>query len=344
MGKKLAVILTGLGVFVLGVALLARFYAYDRLAVVPLDQDTVSVSEGPGATIFDIASQQEITVDLVSTRNVVGDVEASEKASDELGRDIAVWETLVYTDEPGAEVSADSPPRSGSHDLVAFDRHTGETVKCCDTYTVTAADDRGVEEKDTIGFEGLYFKFPFQTEKKTYRFWDGSLREAPEIEYKETETIEGLEVYRFEQVIPPTTVGNLTAPASFFDIDEEGDVTLDRVYSNTRTLWIEPETGVIIRGQEDQLSVAEYEGEQVATLTDVTIGYNPETISDNVDTYSALSTQLKLIRIWVPIVGGILGLLLLAAGLVMLRSRRSEAHASGSHSSADDATLTKSNR
>ena len=53
-------------------------------------------------------------------------------------------------------------------------------------------------------------------------------------------------------------------PASFFDIDEEGDVTLDRVYSNTRTLWIEPETGVIIRGQEDQLSVAEYEGEQVA--------------------------------------------------------------------------------
>ena len=263
----------------------------------------------------------------MSTRNVVGDVEASEKASDELGRDIAVWETLVYTDEPGAEVSSDSPPKSGTHDLVAFDRHTGETVKCCDTYTSTSADDRGVEEKDTIGFEGLYFKFPFQTEKKTYNFWDGSLREAPEIEFKEAETIEGLEVYRFEQVIPATTVGNITAPASFFGIDEEGDVTLDRVYSNTRTLWIEPETGVIIRGQEDQLSVAEYEGEQVATLTDVTIGYNPETISDNVDTYSALSTQLKLIRIWVPIIGGILGLLLLAAGLVMLRSsRRSEAH------------------
>ena len=81
MGKKLAVILTGLGVFVLGVALLARFYAYDRLAVVPLDQDTVSISEGPGATIFDIASQQEVTVDLVSTRNVVGDVEACRGAA-----------------------------------------------------------------------------------------------------------------------------------------------------------------------------------------------------------------------------------------------------------------------
>ncbi|CAB4963185.1 unannotated protein [freshwater metagenome] len=324
MSRKLGFVLMGVGVFFLALALLARFYAYDRLAVVPLDQDTVSVSEGPGATIFDIASQQEITVDLVSTRNVVGDVEASEEASDELGRDIAVWETLVYTDEPGADVSAEDPPRSGSHDRVAFDRHTGETVKCCDTFTATTADDRGVEVKDTIGFEGLYFKFPFRTEQKTYQFWDGSLGEAPDIEYKETEAIEGLEVYRFEQQIPPTTVGNITAPASFFGIDEEGDVTLDRVYSNTRTLWIEPETGVIIRGQEDQLSVAEYEGEQVATLTDVTIGYNPETVSDNVETYSALATQLQVIRIWVPVVGGILGLLLLIAGILMLRRRRSE--------------------
>lgn len=324
MSRKLGFILTGVGVFFLAVSLLARFYAYDRLAVVPLDQDTVSVSEGPGATIFDIASQQEITVDLVSTRNVVGDVKASEEASDELGRDIAVWETLVYTDEPGAEVSADDPPRSGTHDRVAFDRHTGETVKCCDTFTSTTTDDRGVEVKDTIGFEGLYFKFPFQTEKKTYQFWDGSLGEAPDIEFKDTETIEGLDVYRFEQTIPPTTVGNITAPASFFGIDEEGDVTLDRVYSNTRTLWIEPETGVIIRGQEDQLSTAEYQGDEVATLTDVTIGYNPDTVSENVDTYSALATQLKAIRIWVPIGGAIIGLLLVAAGVVLLRRRGTE--------------------
>lgn len=325
MGKKLGVVLTGLGVFVLGVAVLARFYAYDRLAVVPLDQDTVSVSEGPGATIFDIASQQEITVDLVSTRNVVGDVEASEEASDELGRDIAVWETLVYTDEPGAVVDADNPPRSGTHDRVAFDRHTGEAVACCDTFTSTSSDDRGEEIRDTIEFQGLYFKFPFQTEQKTYQFWDGSLGEAVDIEFDGTETIEGLETYRFEQTIPPSDVGDITAPASFFGIDEDGDVTIDRVYSNTRTLWIEPETGVIIRGQEDQLTVAEYEGEQVATLTDVTIGYNPETVKDNADTYSALATQLKAVRIWAPIGGTILGLLLLAAGLfLLLRNRRHE--------------------
>ena len=322
MGKKLGVILAGLGVFFLAVSFLARFYVYDRLAVVPLDQETVSVSEGPGATIFDIATQREITVDLVSTRNVVGDVEASEEASDQLGQDIAVWETLVYTDEPGAEIDTANPPRSGSHDRVAFDRHTGEAVVCCDTFTATTADDRGVEDTEATAFQGLYFKFPFQTEKKTYQFWDGSLGEATDIEFQGTETIEGLEVYRFEQQIPATTVAVINAPASIFGIDEEGDVSLDRVYSNTRTLWIEPETGVIIRGQEDQLAVAEYEGEQVATLTDVVIGYNPDTVSDNVETYSSLSSQLKAIRVWVPLVGGVLGLILLVAGLLLIRPRR----------------------
>ena len=54
------------------------------------------------------------------------------------------------------------------------------------------------------------------------------------------------------------------------------------------------------------------------------IGYNPDTISDNVDTYAALSTQLKAIRVWVPLVGGILGLLLLIVGAIMLRRRPQE--------------------
>ncbi len=250
------------------------------------------------------------------------------QASDELGRDIAVWETLVYTDEPGAEVSDETARRGPAR--TTSSRSTATPVRRSSAATPTPArppTTAGSRRRTRSASRASTSSSRSRRRRRPTSFWDGSLREAPEIEFKEAETIEGLEVYRFEQVIPPTTVGNITAPASFFGIDEEGDVTLDRVYSNTRTLWIEPETGVIIRGQEDQLSVAEYEGEQVATLTDVTIGYNPETISDNVDTYSSLATQLKLIRIWVPLVGGILGLLLLAAGLVMLRSsRRSEAH------------------
>lgn len=327
--KKLGYVLVGLGVFVLAMALLSRFYMYDRLAVVPLDQETVSVSEGPDATIFDIASQEEVTLDLVSTRNVVGDVEASEQGSEELGQDIAVWDTLVYTDEPGAIINDENPPRSGTHDRVAFDRHTGEAVDCCGSFTSSTADlESGQEIRDEeTPITGQYFKLPFQSEKETYQFWDGSLKDSTDLAYEATESIEGLTVYRYKQVIEPTDVGDIEAPASFFGIDEEGEVTLDRIYSNTRTLWIEPETGVIIRGQEDQFVTAEYQGEEVATLTDVTIGYNEDTVSENVDTYSSLSSQLKIIRVWLPILGSIAGVLLILVGVLLILRRRRDSHA-----------------
>jgi hypothetical protein len=319
-GKKFGVVLVGLGVFVLALALLSRFYVYERLAVVPLDQDTVTVSEGTGATIFDIAEASEITVDLVSTRNTVGDVAASEEASEELDDDIAVWETLVFTREPGVNVGDENPPRSGTHDRVAFDRHTGEAVDCCGAYLSSTADvETGEEQRDTdTPISGQYFKLPFNAQKTTYQFWDGTLKEPTEMEYAATEDVEGLTVYRYEQVIEPTDVGDIDAPGALFGLDVEGDVQLDRIYSNTRTLWVEPETGVIIVGQEAQYVVAEYQGDQAATLTDAVLRYNDATVDDNIDTYSPLATQLKIVRVWLPLLGGIAGALMILIGLVLM--------------------------
>jgi hypothetical protein len=324
-GRKTGIGLIGLGVFLIALAALFRFYAYERLAVVPLDQETTSISEGPGATVFSIAQGEEVELDLISTRNVVGDVAASEDASESEDRDLAVWETFVFTGEEGEEFSEDNPPLSATHDRVAFDRHTGEAVNCCGQYTSSSTDpDTGEEIRDeSTPITGQFFKLPFGSEKKTYQFWDGSVKDSTDLEYQATEEIEGLTVYRYQQVIEPTDVGDLPEGAgSLFGVDDP-DAVIDRVYSNTRTLWIEPETGVIIRGQEAQLVTADYQGETVATVTDVTIGYSDETISDNVDTYSSLATSLKAVRTWVPIAGLVLGLLSLAGGfLLLLRGRR----------------------
>jgi Porin PorA len=325
MGKKTGVVLVGLGVFFLALAALSRYYVYDRLAVVPLDYVRTSVSEGTGATVFDIANQEEVSTDLVSRRKVVGEVEAAETAADERGRDIAIWETVVITNPPGRAVDGESPPLAGSHDRVAFDRHTGEVLDCCGNYLSSTANlETGSEVRDTATpIEGQYFKLPFDAQKETYQFWDGTLKEAADLEYRATEEIQGLTVYKYEQAVPPTTVGTITAPASYFGIDADGDVEIDRVYSNTRTLWVEPETGVIIRGQEAQNTVAEYQGEQVATLTDVVIGYNGETIQANIDDYEPLASQLKLVRVWVPLIGLAAGLVLLIAGLALVARPRS---------------------
>jgi hypothetical protein len=324
-GRKTGIALIGLGAFLVVVGVLSPLHAYDRLAVVPLDQDTRTVSEGAGATVFDLAQQQEITVDLRSTRRVLGDVEASKQASEDEDQDLTVWETFVLTDEPGVEFTETRPPRSVTHDRVVFDRRTGEAVDCCGQFTASTIDqETGDEVRDEeTPITGQYFKLPFGTEKRTYQFWDGALKDAADLEYQDTEEIQGLTVYRFEQVIEPTDVGDIPAPASLFGIDAEGDVTLDRIYANTRTLWVEPETGVIIKGQEDQHVVAEYQGDEVATLTDVVIAYNDDTVTSNVDKYAGQATALKAVRVWIPLVGIVLGLLLVAAGVfLVMRDRR----------------------
>jgi hypothetical protein len=318
-GRKTGLVLIGLGVFFLVLAGLARYYVYDRLAVVPQDYVRTSVSEGTGATVFDIATQKETTTDLVSKRKVVGDVSAGKSASDNLNRSVAVWETSVITSPPGVVVDKQSPPLAGSHDRVAFDRHTGVAIDCCGNYLSSTANlDTGTEVRDTTTpIKGQYFKLPFDAQKTTYQFWDGTLKKATDLRYRGTEDIKGMTVYRYEQVIPPTTVGTITAPASFFGIKAPGDIKLDRVYANTRTLWVEPETGVIIRGQEAQNVVAEYQGKQVATLTKAVVGYNGRTIQANLDDYGPQASQLKLIRVWVPLIGGALGALLLVLGLAL---------------------------
>ena len=326
--RKVGLVLFGLGAFLVVLALLSRFYVYERLAVVPVDQESISYSYGDDATIFSIVDQEEITTDLKSTVKVAGDVDASEEASEALGEDVAVWEKTVTTNPPDAEITDEQPPLSFSHDYIAFERHTGEVLDWEGSFLSSSVDpDTGEEirDYDTV-VDGYYFKFPFGVEKKNYMWWDGSLGESVEIEYQGTEVLDGLTTYVFSQVIEPTDVGDIEAPASIFGVDEEGDIVLDRMYSNERTLWIEPETGAIVHSQEDQFVTADYEGESVATLTEVTSAFDDETISANVDSYSSQASQLKIVRVWLPLGAGILGLVLLVIGLALAaRSRARDA-------------------
>jgi hypothetical protein len=346
--KKIGVICVALGVFMLVLGGMSRWYAYDRLAVAPLDQNTTaqtapdddapddaarkrSQSYGPDAIYLKVteAGASIETADLQSVRTVVGDVEASKAASEELDREIAIWETYSYTNPLNDPDYSEERPLSGRIDRVAFDRHTGEAVDCCDTTTQTGMDENGDPRPPVeVVFEGQYFKLPFNTQKQDYLFWDGTLQDATPLVYEEEEEVEGLTTYRFKQTIEPTDVDELTTaegeeftqvPGSLVGRPRAASVRTDRMYSNTRTLWIEPETGVIVKAEEDQLTTLDIDGEPAATITDVVISYDDQTVAANADTYSSLATQLRLIRWIVPVVGLVLGLLLVGLGVLLMR-------------------------
>ena len=69
-------------------------------------------------------------------------------------------------------------------------------------------------------FEGQIYKFPFDTEKKSYDVWDGPTRRGLEATYEGEESIEGTSVYKFVQVIEPTVIDTRDVPGSVFGSDE----------------------------------------------------------------------------------------------------------------------------
>jgi len=326
-GKKLGAVLVSLGMLLLTLGLLSKFYAYQRLAVAPANQNSVTLAFAKDATFFRLADQTEQTGDLLTTVNTVGDVNSSKQISEKLGKPVVVWEQMSYSDTPEFNKSSGDAPMSATHSRIAFDANTAEAIQCCGTFVTDGADlDTGTEKRNAdVKFEGLLVKFPFNTQKKTYRLWDTTLQKAMPASYKGTEKIHGVTTYKFQSDIPETKAGTITAPASTFSIPVSGDVTLDRMYGNKTTYWIEPETGAYVKLETNPLTTLNYQGERVVTATDASAVYPDKDIKANADEYGSKATLLKLVRVWLPLVGISLGLILLIGGVVLtLGARKKE--------------------
>jgi hypothetical protein len=343
-----------LGIFFVGIAALAKFYAYPALAVAPADQVAHTVSTGPDATIFSVKELHEKEhVTLEARRTVRGDVAAAKEISKALKRDVVVFDTVVVTDDsvdyklPEDDSKSDEMPLSFVQERVVLDAHTGEAVRWAGkdasdnsgeyiTTTLNKEDRLPPKDGDPYfdGHHGLVLKFPFGTEKKTYQFWDTSTRKAFPIKFVGEEKLYGLQTYKFEQDVPKQKIPQakpLQVPPSVIKETGTAAVTVDRMYQNKRTLWIEPVTGAIIKGQEEQFASLAYNGEDRVTATEVLIKYDDATVRKNVEgekgseegNYKSSAAQLQLIGFWVPLLSLIVGLLLLALVVFLsVRPRR----------------------
>jgi hypothetical protein len=305
--RKLGVLLIGLGTFFIIMAPMLRFYAYPQLAKAPQAQNTTSTLVGPDATVFDIGTLKEITTDLTTTAKTLGDVPAAKK----YGNNTVVWVTSSSTK------SSDGVMRSREVERVAFEATKATAVNCCGEFISSVAG-----ERESLRHRGLLVKFPFNTQKKSYDWWDGTLLKPVSIKYKGTSTVEGLKVYKFQQTIPKTKVGSQDVPLSLLGLSGSETVSADSMYSNVRTLWVEPNTGVVIKRQEAQDNTLDYNGEPRITTTKVTTGFDEKTVKQNADDYSTLGTELHLLRNVLPWVSLALGIISLLLGLLMSRQRQ----------------------
>lgn len=323
MRRVLGILSLLVGAFALLVGILAKPVIYQAVTKVELDQDSVSVSRGENMSALQVSSEG-ITrlegVTLLSTRTVAGIPGLAE------GND-AFWQTTV---ESAVE---DGPVLTYSDEGVSFDRTTALATNCCGDYIavgdVSAPDDEATRE--AIQHDGLFFKFPFGTEQEDYPYWDGALGRAVPAVYSGEEKVEGVSTYKFVMELGPEEVSeNEGLPGTLFGTDEPVDA--GRIYQNTRTLWVEPNTGVIIKGLEEQNVHFAPRDSSLPTvpITVGTIGYTDETVAANADEYGSKGALLGFINGPLTWVGILVGLLLLALGAFLTlggtRPRRAPAH------------------
>jgi len=309
MRRVVGLVLLALGVFGIVLGLLLRFYAYERLALVPLNRSSESISKGENMTVFYPSKlRQDRGVDVTATRLVQGDPKAAEAKPDGM---VMVWDVgLVIEDTDGIVISS-------SLDHLCLNRQTNQAVQPCAGEGISE-DDGKIGPADSVTHRGLAYKFPFGTEKRDYEWFDNLAKKAFPIRYDSTETIDGVETYKFVQKVPLTKLDDREVPGSVVGKPDVPSMTVGRYYENTRTVWIEPYSGVVVKGQEElQQTLRGSDGRDLLTVFGGTLAFTQDTVTKAADDAKEARSQLRLMRVIGPVVLVSVGALLALVGLAL---------------------------
>jgi hypothetical protein len=325
--------LFGLGVLLLVIAAGMRLYVapavtklpYDLTACKNLDNQAgqprdaegclkPSVAEAKNATFLQ-AKETGLAIrrgDLRSITEVIPRADlTAEKLTDDLKGKAVVWD--VYGTVRWIDTT--EPPISQYSTELALDRVSGAAADWKDQWLQDAGPTGAME----VAYRGQIYKFPFHTEKKDYEYFDRDLRQALPIRYQGTEDVGGVEAYRFQQVIPNEEL-NLGADrvSGLLGVFSPGASSGKVVYSNTRTVWVEPVSGSYVKVREQQRKELVPDQGTPTLLLDGDFVYTDETIANSVKAAKSNRFQINLVGLYLPIVAGILGLIALIAGLVLV--------------------------
>ncbi|ORX00128.1 hypothetical protein AWC30_15800 [Mycolicibacillus trivialis] len=322
----------GLGAALLIAALLLPTYTVSQITKIPLDIDTTLVSEGRGTALdpaslagehfvidedVPLVSQKQISVESPANADVVT---------------LQVGSTVRRTDK-----QKDSGLLLAMVDTVTVNRETAEAVSDDNHPGGTVQQPRSIEDDNPpkplpLAHEGLAYRFPFHTEKKSYPYFDPIAQEAFDANYEGEDDVNGLTAFRFTQNVGYNSEGKLVKPIkypSLYSDNEDGEVTttaaqwgvegepdeeitMTRYYAAQRTLWVDPVSGTIVKAKERaQHYYARDPLKPEATLADYTVTSTEQTIEEQV---GIARDQ----RDWLALWSRILPITLAASGLIAL--------------------------
>ena len=205
----------GLGAALLIAALLLSTYTSSRISKIPLDIDTTLISEGSGTALdpaslsaehfvinqdVPLVSQQQISVESPANADVVTlqvgtTLRRTDKQKD-TGLLLAIVDTVTLNRKTAMAVSDDT--------------RTGGSVQKPRTIT-----DENPPTNSALRHDGLSYRFPLHTEKKTYPYFDPIAQKAFDANYEDQEDVNGLTTYRFTQNVGYSADGKLADPVRY---------------------------------------------------------------------------------------------------------------------------------
>ncbi|UDY22251.1 DUF3068 domain-containing protein [Nocardioides sp. Kera G14] len=278
------------GGFLVTAGVLVQAWLPGQVLKTPLDVDSKIHMTGTAESGLLFSGSQKV--------NIFNQTTAVAGLSDDSNVAWGTWKCVVIA-APGAPdcVQADDPTYklvNASSDTYLASRTSGLAVS--DTHSLPA----GVKSAT-----GLVNKFPFNSKKTTYPYWDSTLQKAVPAAYQRTEKLDGLTTYVYELSIPDT-------------VAEISD-GVQGTYRNTMQIYVEPLTGAVVNQVADTST----------TLSDGTVAlavkaaFTDKQIATSVSEAKDNRRLLVLMLDVAPFVLYALGALLLAGGLVLaVRSAR----------------------
>ncbi|WP_280269670.1 DUF3068 domain-containing protein [Nocardia wallacei] len=326
--RTVACLLVGLGALLIVAAVLVPTYAVGQLAKTPLDLEITTIAKNQPDAPSEVLDSKSLTsgdgpakvdknVRLLSQRFLT-----VEDPSDKNDMTIQAGQTLRNIDKQG-----DTGLLTATIDRVTIDRKDGMPVDTDPNGSIASTvNTKGESVAEPVQHTGLQYRFPIGTEKKSYPYFDINARKSFDMNFVEETEINDLKVYHFQQQVPATDLSKaynsptnkLALPASKWGV-EGGDatITMSRFYSDVRDVWVEPQTGTIIKGAEQIHMYYSRTGEPEVTALKSTLVFDDNTVNSQIAEAKKYTDELSLYSRILPITFAVIGVISLIIGLFL---------------------------
>ena len=305
MRRVAGLVAAGLGTFLVVLALLIRFVVAGEAVKFPLNENSITTLIATNASYFSPIELKVLSgVTLEDTLTVQGDNAAGNPSR-------AVWNefSYIYDETNHATVSY-------SINRLAFDRRTGVLLNCCGT---------AVGTKTNPHVSGQGYVWPFSAQKQTYQVYNTTLLNTVPATYTGTATVDGLTTYKYVENIPATQAGTQTLPGSLVGQQGTQLVTLREYFRGTTTEYVNPTTGAPVEEVSDQhLYLADNSGTPALSVLSGKFATRSSSVAALVKRVKKDQNEIDLLSAVLPAGSGLVGIILLATGVLLSLARRHE--------------------